>query len=333
MSGKTKQKLPIHEGHAANNDIIFALMPLLFMAVYMYGARPAFIALLAVVVANICDFIVAHMRGSKWDKSENSSTAIALMLVMLFPASVHYYIVIFSVTVAVMIGKYAFGGYGAYMFNPTALGFAAASVCWPEQIFSYPVPFTTVPLWNTAGIKLVNSPSYTLKMGGLPNVSSLNTFLGNYAGPMGATACLVILACAFVLLARRRISFVVPFTFLLTGAAIAFFFPRIALGARLDVSFTVDMAFRLNIMRYELLCGGLIYTSVFLLSDLPTLPKNLLSKAIYGVLLGFSTMMFRYFGSYELGMCFALLAVNSMTGYIDRTIMRVIIKKKGVRVQ
>ena len=35
--------------------------------------------------------------------------------------------------------------------------------------------------------------------------------------------------------------------------------------------------------------------------------------------LGIATMGFRYFGVYETGVCFALLAVNSVSALIDRT--------------
>ena len=30
------------------------------------------------------------------------------------------------------------------------------------------------------------------------------------------------------------------------------------------------------------------------------------------------TMMFRYFGSYDVGVCFAVLSVNAISGYLDR---------------
>ena len=38
-----------------------------------------------------------------------------------------------------------------------------------------------------------------------------------------------------------------------------------------------------------------------------------------GVLVGAITMGFRYYGVYETGVCFALLTVNSISGWMDRT--------------
>ncbi len=45
-------------------------------------------------------------------------------------------------------------------------------------------------------------------------------------------------------------------------------------------------------------------------------------RILYGVMVGAFTMGFRYFGVYETGVCFAILAVNSISGWLDRTEVR-----------
>ena len=77
--------------------------------------------------------------------------------------------------------------------------------------------------------------------------------------------------------------------------------------------------------------GGILYAAVFLINDPATLPKNKVSRAVYGLVLGVVAMMFRYYGSYETGVCFALLAVNSVSGWIDRAILRAMNRKGVVR--
>ena len=47
--------------------------------------------------------------------------------------------------------------------------------------------------------------------------------------------------------------------------------------------------------------------------------QNETPDILYGALVGIATMGFRYFGVYETGVCFALLAVNSVSALIDRT--------------
>lgn len=322
---------PIHENNSAGRDTICMIIPLLAMASYFYGPRPAVVCLVAIVAAIVCDRLVAFLRHMKYDKTENSSIAMALVLVMMFPASVNYYVVAVSVCVAILVGKAAFGGWGVYPFSPSALGYAVAAVSWPNQIFLYPEPFTMDKghIFSTSGVALVESSAHTLKTGGLPNISDFNLILGNYAGPMGATAIIVIFACAMYFWVRRRITLTAPLSFLAACAIIAFVFPRLG-----DIGLSVpwiNVAARLEVVKYELLSGALLYASVFLINDPVTLPKNEISRFIYGTLLGVATMMFRYSGNYDTGVCFALLAVNALSGYIDRTVMRLTVGRKGVK--
>ena len=72
------------------------------------------------------------------DKTENSSIPSALVLVLLLPATVHYYVVVVSVAVAILLGKHAFGGYGHYPFNPAAFGYAALPSAGRARCFCIP---------------------------------------------------------------------------------------------------------------------------------------------------------------------------------------------------
>lgn len=76
-------------------------------------------------------------------------------------------------------------------------------------------------------------------------------------------------------------------------------------------------------MKYEMLSGALIFAAVFLLGESVSAPKNRLARILYGVLTGFLTMMFRIYGSYELGVCFALLLSCAFSGYLDRLCSRI----------
>jgi electron transport complex protein RnfD len=46
-------------------------------------------------------------------------------------------------------------------------------------------------------------------------------------------------------------------------------------------------------------------------------------RVVYGVLVGAAAMAFRYYGAYETGVCFALLLVNSVSGWLDRGVQRI----------
>lgn len=297
---------PIYKENVFYKEIIVATIPLILLATYLYGPRPALLVLVAMVTARICDRFAAILQGKKWEKREINSIAAAIIFTLMLPATISFYIVVFGVAVFVLLAKHAFGGAHSYPFNPAAVGYAIVAVGWPSEVFKYPQPMQNIPLFSTEGVRMTEAASSVLKMGGLPNISTMNLILGNYAGPMGATFVIVIVASALFLVARKHKFLYSSLSFLAVTALIAFAFPRVYLANRFDV------------MRYEILSGAFVYASVFLLADPITLPKNNLAKIVYGAVLGFVTMMFRYFGTFELGVCFALIIVNSFSDFIDR---------------
>ena len=159
MSPETALPLQPPSAYEANRDIVFMTLPLLALSTYFYGARPAVLCLTAAFMAMLCDHLVAWLRHRPCDKTENSSIPSALVLVLLLPATVHYYVVVVSVAVAILLGKHAFGGYGHYPFNPAAFGYAVAAVSWPGEVFLYPVPFTTMSVLDTGSATVMESVS------------------------------------------------------------------------------------------------------------------------------------------------------------------------------
>lgn len=297
-------------------DICLMAIPLLCMAWFYYGLRPVLMALAALVTGNLCDRLVALLRRRPYIPDDYSNESFALVIALMLPASCSWYVLVAAVLAGVLIGKEAFGGYSSYPFHPAAVGYVVAAVSWPEQVFKNPVPGTVLPLGSTAGLTLESGISNVLKSGGLPATDTWDLLLGNYAGPMGTTAVLVIAACALFLLARRDIRLYTPLTFLAVSAAIAFFFPR--QGALLGTGILETAAARLVIVKYEICSGAMIFGAVFLMNEPFTAPRRHRSgRILYGALLGAVTMAFRYYGVYETGICFALLAVNSVSEWLD----------------
>ena len=193
MSTKPKGIAPLHEDQGTHTDIVYMCLPLIAMAVFFYGPRPALLCAVAVITANLCDRLVALLRGQKYEKGEWSSEAFALLVTLMMPATASYYMVIIGTLTAVLVGKEAFGGYGAYLFHPAAVGYAVVAVSWSGRMFAYPDTslFAFLPLGSVSGVNLVESPSHMLREGGLPTIDTVDLVLGNYAGPMGTTVLLV----------------------------------------------------------------------------------------------------------------------------------------------
>lgn len=297
--------------------VCFMTIPLLCMACFLYGLRPLLLCGAALLTGNLCDRLVSLLRRRVYRAGDFSNESFALIIALLMPATVDWYVVIMAVLAGVLIGKEVFGGYGSYPFNPAAVGYAVAAVSWPEQVVRYPQPYTPLPLWNASAVPVSSTIEDTLRSGGILNLNALAVVLGEFAAPMGTGAALVILACGLVLWTQKDVHIGASASFLITCGLIAFFFPRQVDLA--DSTLFSSLLPRLQGIRDELHTGAVLFCAVFLLNEPYTCAHHRLGRILYGALVGAATMGFRYFGVYETGVCFALLAVNSVSALIDRT--------------
>ena len=297
--------------------VCWMAVPLLCMSCYFYGLRPLLLCGAAVITGNLCDRLVSLLRRRVYQSNDLSSESFALLIALLMPATVDWYVLIAAVLAGVFIGKEVFGGYGSYPFNPAAVGYAVAAVSWPEQVVRYPQPYTPLPLWNASAVPVSSTIEDTLRSGGILNLNALAVVLGEFAAPMGTGAALVILACGLVLWTQKDVHIGASASFLITCGLIAFFFPR-QVGLA-DSTLFSSLLPRLQGVRDELHTGAVLFCAVFLLNEPYTCAHHRLGRILYGALVGAATMGFRYFGVYETGVCFALLAVNSVSALIDRT--------------
>ena len=301
--------------------ICWMVVPLLWMSCYFYGPRPLLLCGVALLVGNLCDRLISLLRRRVYQPKDYSNESFALIIALLMPATVDWYVLVAAVLAGVLIGKEVFGGYGSYPFHPAAVGYVVAAVSWPEQVFRYPQPYASIPLWDASGVAVSSTISDTLRSGGLINISALSLVLGEYAAPMGTGAAIVLVACGLFLWMQKDVRLSASLSFLITAGLIVFFFPR-QLGLTEGTAFTAGLVFRLRCVRDEMLTGAMLFSAVFLLNEPYTCAHHRLGRILYGVMVGAFTMGFRYFGVYETGVCFAILAVNSISGWLDRTEVR-----------
>ena len=317
---RNKQAAALARTGGYYKHICWMALPLVCMSAYLYGPRPVLLCLVALLTGNLCDRLVALLRRRVYRSGDWSNESFALVIALLMPATVSWYVLVVAVLAGVLIGKEAFGGYSSYPFHPAAVGYVVVAVSWPEQVFLYPQPYARIPLWDPSGVTLVSGMSSTLRNGGLPTVNSWSLVLGEFAAPLGSGAVLILLACALFLLTQRDLRPVAAVSFLAACAVIVFFFPRQADLVHTGLFETA--AQRLNLVKYELVSGATLYSAVFLVSEPYTCPQRKLGQLLYGALLGCVSMSFRYFGVYETGVCFAILIMNSLSGWLDRAVDR-----------
>ena len=230
--------------------ICFLCVPLLCVSCYLYGLRPLLLCGFAVLMGNLCDRLISLLRRRVYQAGDYSNESFALVITLLMPATVDWYVLAAAILAGALIGKEVFGGYGSYPFHPAAVGYAVAAVSWPEQVFRYPAPYANIPLWDASGVATSSTISDTLRSGGLINISALSLVLGEYAAPMGTGAAIVLVACGLFLWMQKDVRLSASLSFLITAGLIVFFFPR-QLGLTEGTAFTAGLVFRLRCVRDE----------------------------------------------------------------------------------
>lgn len=298
-------------GHPAprrskNTDMIITLLPLLFMAVYYNGFRALSLAATGVVFSVIVDYICVRLSGRKRHKKHDWSAVVTAMIyVLLLPATAPYWLVFAGILIALLVAKHPFGGAGRNIFNPAAVAYAFAAICWPMRTLTYPAHHNWLPIFGDVFTSATErAPAYLLQLGGRPTIEPVDAILGNFTGPMGATSILVIAACGLYLIVRKTVPWEIPVATLAASSVFAALFPRVAAG-------------HLASVMLETLAGVLLFGTVFMASDPATSPETRKGRVVYGVLLGLFTMLVRYFGKVEIGFVYALLLMNALAPACD----------------
>ncbi len=292
-------------------DVLVALTLLLVLPVVRFGARPAVMAALTALVCAVSEILFNLIQTKSTGISDCSSMVTGMILVMLMPVNAPMWLPCAAGVFAIVVAKGPFGSTGRNPFNPAAAGFAFAAICWPQLVFSYfnPASSAVLPPLADCFVETVPSPAAVLKSGLKPSIVPFEMLWGNFAGPIGSTAVLVIAACALYLVFKRTARWEIIFFFLAAAALIAAFFPRIACSP-------------LTSVKYELMSGSLLFCSVFMVTDPVTAPHTPVGRCLYGAFAGAMLMVFRTFGAFEQGAAFAVLIANASAPLFDDLVFR-----------
>ncbi len=303
---RTEQK-SVHMAY----DVLIIAAVLCVFSVFNYGLRPVLIVLFSMLAAIVSEAVCCLIRRKPLRTLRDGSAAITGAIIgLVMSPMVAYWVPMVGAAFAVIVVKAPFGGYGRNVFNPAAAGIAILSYCTPRRLFTYPAIGAGMQLPLTMEIAsdevaIGTSLAAQIRAGATPTVNRLHLLLGDFVGPIGATATLVLLACAAYLIIRRSASAWTILPYLITCTIIAWFTPCTGLGI-------------LHSTAAQLCAGYVLFTGVFLLNDPVTTPRFWLGRVIYGVLTGALVMLLQRVGRVEAGSCFAILIMNTLSPIIDR---------------
>lgn len=181
------------------------LLTVSLMSVFYYGIRAAAVMGLAAVTAMLTDLVCLFLQGKHYQAEHLSSVCYAVIMVLMFPATIPYSIVIFSTIFMVAAGIRIFGSQKNLLFPPPALGYLFALASWKHEVLAFPKAGQFLHFFGNT-VSVHPSLSSTFNAEGYYQTGNLDVMLGAVYGPMGTGCLLLLLLGLAVMLLRRNIS-------------------------------------------------------------------------------------------------------------------------------
>ncbi len=301
--------------------VLIALIPALIASLYFFGLGAA-VVLCTSVLACVCfEWLIAKfiLKRERITITDGSAILTGLLLGFNLPSNLPIWIIIIGALVAIGIGKMTFGGLGNNPFNPALVGRCFLLVSFPAQMTSWPVAGQLGSYLDaTTGATPLAIMKQAIKSGN-PDVlgqlpDSFSLLLGNHtsqladgslmgSGTAGEICAIALLIGLAYMLWKKIITWHIPVSIIGT----VFVFSGLLHLASPVYANPVDV----------ILAGGLMLGAIFMATDYVTSPMTAKGQIIYGVAIGFLTVVIRNWGSYPEGMSFAILIMNGFTPLIN----------------
>ena len=293
--------------------VIIALVPALLVSFYFFGLGSVVVLATSVAACVLLEWAINKfmLKNPRNTVLDGSAVLTGLLLGFNLPSNLPIWIIIIGAIFAIGFAKMPFGGLGSNLFNPALVGRAALLVAFPAQMTTWPkVGQLGSYLDAETGATPLAIMKQAIKSGDasvldqLP--SSLELFLGNHpdgAGAMGEICALALLLGLAYMLWKKIITWHIPVSIIATVFVFA------GLMHLVNPIYADPLS--------VILSGGLMLGAIFMATDYVTSPMTPKGQLIYGVAIGFLTVVIRYWGAYPEGMSFAILIMNAFTPLIN----------------
>jgi electron transport complex protein RnfD len=295
--------------------VIIALLPALLVSFYFFGIGSAIVCATSVAACVLLEWAINKfmLKNERTTICDGSAVLTGLLLGFNLPSNLPIWIIIIGAIFAIGVGKMTFGGLGNNLFNPALVGRAALLVAFPAQMTTWPKE-GQLGLNGYIDAETGATPLSIMKdaiKSGDPSVldqlpDSLSLFLGNHpdgAGAMGEICALALLLGLAYMLWKKIITWHIPVSIIGT----VFIFAGLLHLANPAYADPISV----------ILTGGLMLGAIFMATDYVTSPMTANGQLIYGVAIGFLTVVIRNWGAYPEGMSFAILIMNAFTPLIN----------------
>lgn len=293
--------------------VIIALVPALLVSFLYFGIGSVIVCFTSVSACMFFEWaITKYILKEEPTLMDGSAIVTGLLLGFNLPSNLPIWITLIGALVAIGIGKMTFGGLGSNPFNPALVGRCFLLVSFPAQMTSWPVLGQLSKYTDAAtGATPLSVMKSAIKTGDatmldkLPN--SLHLLLGNNVsggmGTIGEVCALALIGGLIFMLWRKIITWHIPISIFAT----VFVFSGLLHLVNPIYADPLTVLFS----------GGLMLGAIFMATDYVTSPMTPKGQLIYGIAIGFLTVVLRNWGSYPEGMSFAILIMNAFTPLIN----------------
>ena len=291
-------------------DVIIAMLPALVWAVIWFGVKALTLTAVSVIGCMFWEWLYRRLMKKPQSVGDLSAVVTGMLLAFVCPVTTPYWMIIIGGFFSIVVVKQLFGGIGKNFVNPALAGrafllgsYAGVMTTWIDATQN------KAPLMgSTADIVTAATPLAYMKTGNMAGLtetySVMDMFLGKTGGSLGEISAAMLILGGLYLIWRKVINWQTPVAYIATVAVLSFLFPKA--GSSLEW------------MLYSVFGGGLMLGAFFMATDYATSPVTKKGQLIFGIGCGLFTVLIRYFGSYNEGVCYSIMVMNLCVALIDK---------------
>ncbi|KIY38642.1 electron transporter RnfD [Pseudomonas sp. 10-1B] len=299
--------------------VLLACVPGLLVLFWLHGWGLLLNLLLCASAALLCEALLLALRAQPVSSALNDGSALvtAVLLAAALPALAPWWLPVVAASVAIGIGKQAFGGVGRNLFNPAMVGYAFVLLSFPLHMNHWPGPAPGLldSLQQVfAGGGQIDAWARPTLLDGLRHNRSLtieelfasHPGFGSIGGRGSEWANLAFLVGGLFLLQRKVISWHAPLG-LLAGLSLFSLLGWNGSGSDSNGSPLL-----------HLFSGSTMMAAFFIATEPVSGPRHEWARLLFGLGAGLLIYLIRTWGSYPDGTAFAILLMNLMAPSLER---------------
>lgn len=296
-------------------NLIIALIPVTATGIYVYQLSALKMIIITVGSAVVWEIILQKLFGRKISVTDLSAVASGLMLALLLPLELPWWMIILGTFMMIFVGKEIYGGQGCNPFNGVLIAWVTLKISYPEAMEAWPFPdrdmYADLPPLDVArydGLFMIEQ-FYPLK----------TLFLGlDVIGPLAESSKLALLAGGAWLLATRTVFWHIPVAMLTSMAIFS------------GIFWLMNPEVYASPM-FHVLAGGSVFAAFFLATDFSSSPVTKPGMIAFGLFAGILTITLRTWSQWTEGVYFAVFMTSMLTPLMDKMRPSAFGKKKFFR--